>query len=137
MKSVSFHRSVVLCMLSPVSGEPVEAFLFYQIITILSTNPWCCCCSSSPVLSVCDCSDLLLLLNYCITDRVRRSAGTTSAPATDLPLCPLKTTNCNNKSTTTENLYLMVDNCTLDMQRGPDTSSKLADAINAYPNSTM
>ncbi|CAM9271567.1 unnamed protein product, partial [Scytosiphon promiscuus] len=36
-----------------------------------------------------------------------------------------------------EQLFLMVDSCTLDMQRGQDTSSNLADAINAYPNATM
>ncbi|CAN0117644.1 unnamed protein product [Ectocarpus sp. 4 AP-2014] len=36
-----------------------------------------------------------------------------------------------------EQLFLMVDNCTLDMQRGQDTSSQLADAINGYPNATM
>eukprot|EP00903_Cladosiphon_okamuranus_P013042 g12167.t1 len=36
-----------------------------------------------------------------------------------------------------EHLYLMVDNCTLDMQRGQDTASRLADAINGYPNATM
>lgn len=44
------------------------------------------------------------------------------------PSCPLETK---------EHLYLLVDNCTLDMQRGQDTASKLADLINGYPNATM
>lgn len=36
-----------------------------------------------------------------------------------------------------EQLFLMVDSCTLDMQRDDDTSANLAGAINGYPNATM
>lgn len=38
-----------------------------------------------------------------------------------------------------EHLFQMVDSCTIDMQSQPglETSRKLADTINGYPNATM
>ena len=53
-----------------------------------------------------------------------------------LPSLPLASRRCFFRK---EQLFLMVDSCTVDMQARPgqDTGRKLADTINGYPNATM